>query len=37
MTKKKYKRYSPEFERHTLERAREDGVTDKGYATWSRR
>ncbi len=30
MTKKKYKRYSPEFKRHTLKRASEDGVTDKG-------
>jgi len=29
MTKKKYKRYSPEFKRHTLKRASEDGVTDK--------
>ena len=28
MTKKKYKRYSPEFKRHTLKRASEDGVTD---------
>jgi len=30
MTKKKYKRYSAEFKRHTLKRASEDGVTDKG-------
>jgi len=30
MTKKKYKRYSPEFKRHTLKRASEDGMTDKG-------
>ena len=30
MTKKKYRRYSPEFKRHTLKRASEDGVTDKG-------
>jgi len=30
MTKKKYKRYSPEFKRHVLKRASEDGVTDKG-------
>jgi len=29
MTKKKYKRYSPEFKRHALKRANEDGVTDK--------
>ena len=29
MTKKKYKRYSPEFKRHVLKRASEDGVTDK--------
>jgi len=28
MTKKKYRRYSPEFKRHTLKRASEDGVTD---------
>ena len=27
--KKKYRRYSPEFKRHTLKRASEDGVTDK--------
>ena len=30
MTKKKYRRYSPEFKRHALKRASEDGVTDKG-------
>ena len=30
MTKKKHRRYSPEFKRHTLKRASEDGVTDKG-------
>ncbi len=30
MTKKKYRRYSPEFKRHTLKRASEDGVTDQG-------
>ena len=30
MTRKKYRRYSPEFKRHTLKRASEDGVTDKG-------
>jgi len=29
MTKKKYKRYSPEFKRHTLKKASEDGMTDK--------
>lgn len=29
MPKKKYRRYSPEFKRHTLKRASEDGVTDK--------
>ena len=28
MTKKKYRRYSPEFKRHVLKRASEDGVTD---------
>ncbi len=28
MTKKKYRRYSPEFKRHALKRASEDGVTD---------
>jgi transposase-like protein len=26
----KYRRYSPEFKRHALKRASEDGVTDKG-------
>lgn len=26
MTKKKYRRYSPEFKRHALKRASEDGV-----------
>lgn len=26
---KKYRRYSPEFKRHALKRASEDGVTDK--------
>ncbi len=30
MTKKKYKRYSPEFKRHALKRANEDGMTDQG-------
>ena len=30
MTKKKYRRYSPEFKRHALKRASEDGMTDKG-------
>ena len=30
MTKKEYRRYSPEFKRHVLKRASEDGVTDKG-------
>ena len=30
MTKKKYKLYSPEFKRHVLKRASEDGVTDQG-------
>jgi len=29
MTKKKYRRYSPEFKRHALKRASEDGVTDQ--------
>ncbi len=29
MTKKKYKRYSPEFKRHVLKRASEDGMTDQ--------
>ncbi len=29
MTKKKYRRCSPEFKRHALKRASEDGVTDK--------
>ena len=29
MAKKKYRRYSPEFKRHALKRASEDGVTDK--------
>ena len=29
MTKKKYRRYSPEFKRHALKRASEDGVTDR--------
>jgi hypothetical protein len=28
MTKKKYRCYSPEFKRHALKRACEDGVTD---------
>jgi len=28
MTKKKYRRYSPEFKRHALKRASEDGVMD---------
>jgi transposase len=30
MTKKKYRRYSPEFKRHALKRASEDGMTDIG-------
>ena len=30
MTKKKYRRYSPEFKRHALKRASEGGVTDQG-------
>jgi transposase len=30
MTKKQYKRYSPEFKRHALKRASGDGMTDKG-------
>ena len=30
MTKKKYRRYSPEFKRHALKRASEDGMTDQG-------
>ncbi len=30
MTKKKYRRYSPEFKRHVLKRASEDGMTDQG-------
>jgi len=30
MTKKKYRRYSPEFKRHALKRANEDGTTDQG-------
>ncbi len=29
MTKRKYRRYSPEFKRHALKRASEDGVTDQ--------
>jgi transposase len=29
MTKKKHRRYSPEFKRHALRRASEDGVTDR--------
>ncbi len=29
MTKKKYRRYSPEFKRHALKKASEDGMTDK--------
>ena len=29
MTKKKYRRYSPEFKRHALKRASEDGMTDQ--------
>ncbi len=31
MTKKKYRRYSPEFKRHVLKRASEDAVTDKAF------
>ena len=30
MTKKKCRRYSPEFMRHALKRANEGGMTDKG-------
>ncbi len=30
MTKKKYRRYSPEFKRHALKRASDDGMTDQG-------
>ncbi len=30
MPKKKYRRYSPEFKRHALKRASEDGMTDLG-------
>ncbi len=30
MTKKKYRRYSPEFKRHAMKRASEDGMTDQG-------
>ena len=30
MTKKKYRRYSPEFKRHALKRASKDGMTDQG-------
>ncbi len=30
MTKKKHRRYCPEFKRHALKRASADGVTDKG-------
>ncbi len=30
MTKKKYRRYSPEFKRHVLKRASEEETTDKG-------
>jgi len=33
MPKKKYRRYSPEFKRHALKRASEDGVTDKDVCT----
>ena len=29
MPKRKYRRYSPEFKRHALKRASEDGTTDK--------
>jgi transposase len=29
MPKKKYRRYSPEFKRHALKRASDDGVTDR--------
>jgi transposase len=29
MPKKKYRRYSPEFKRHALKRASEDGTTDR--------
>jgi len=31
MTKKKYRRYSPEFKRQVLKRASEDGVTEGRY------
>jgi transposase-like protein len=30
MTKKKYRQCSPEFKRHALKRASEDGMTDQG-------
>ena len=30
MTKKKYRRYSPEFKRNALKRASEDRMTDQG-------
>jgi transposase-like protein len=30
MTKKKFRRYSPEFKRQALMRASEDGTTDRG-------
>ena len=30
MTKKKYRRYRPEFKRHGLKRASEDGMMDQG-------
>jgi transposase len=29
MPKRKYRRYSPEFKRHALKRASEDGTTDR--------
>ncbi len=32
MTKKKYRRYSPEFKRQALKRASEDGMTDQGVS-----
>jgi transposase len=33
MPKKKYRRYSPEFKRHALKRASEDGITDRAVCT----
>jgi transposase-like protein len=36
MPKKKYRRYSPEFKRHALKRASEDGVTDRSVCSMTR-